>query len=159
MSRDLIFQLSLSLHILAAIAAFGPVFIFPVVVNSLRTGAIPQPAALEAIRRVVQYVVIPVGLTMPLTGLAMVWAKQLDLLRTGWLLAAIALYAAAIAYAIVVQLPSVARLARVAIDAGKGGQALHVEPLVQRTKLGGIYLTLSIVAIVLLMVVQPGGKS
>lgn len=166
------FQLFLFLHILTAIVAFGPSFAFPLIG---RMGAQePQHGnfSMRISEAIEKRIVIPAALTMPVTGVAMIVSAGIDW-QQPWLAAAIAIYAVAIVFAVAVQTRSVGRViqmtsaapspagagAAAPMPAGPGAAVAGPPPellaAVKRVQEGGMFLTVCIVAIVLLMVFRP----
>ena len=192
-----LFALFLLLHVLGAIVAFGPALSFGAI--GAFGGREPQHAnfASRLGHMLSQRIVIPVGLTMPITGAAMIWIARIDLAarQNWWLGLAIVIYVIAILYAIFVQLKAVERVIEMTSGgpppgamAGAGGPAMaggpppgaagamaggppagapgaggprpdgpppHIAAAINRVKQGGIFLSIMIVTIVLLMVVKP----
>ncbi len=120
--------LFLTIHILTAIAAFGPSFAFPLISGL----AAKQPQhGLFAVRLVdllERRMILPLALTMPVSGALLVWSEGIDLVNTHWLLAAITLYVVAIAFAFAVQLRTVERMLEVAGKLAAGAPALGAAP-------------------------------
>jgi uncharacterized membrane protein len=148
------------IHVLSAIVAFGPTFAFGV--YGAQAGKEPQHANFmaRASHHVGDRVVLPVALSMPISGLLIVLAAGINLLGTRWLLLAIALYIVAISYVLLVQRPATIRL--VELTSGpppSGGASVGPPPAVVETvgkiRRGGMILGLLIVIIVALMVVKP----
>jgi uncharacterized membrane protein len=148
------------IHVLSAIIAFGPTFAFGL--YGAAGGKEPQHA--NFIARVNEHVsdrlVLPVALSMPISGLLIVWAASINLLNTRWLLVAIVLYIVAVSYAILVQRPATIRLVELTATpppagASPGGPPPAVLETVARIQRGGMILGLLIVLIVALMVVKP----
>lgn len=161
------FTLFRFLHILAAIIAFGPVFVFPILGSmggkepmhgnfSLRIGALLEDR-----------LVIPFALTMPVSGVLMIVTGGVQWLRF-WFLLAIVLYVAATTFAIVIQRGWVHQMIHMtehmpapapAMAAGPGAAAAGPPPeflaLVQKTRIGGMYLTVSVIVIAILMIFRP----
>jgi hypothetical protein len=119
MTQQGLFSLFLFLHVLAAIIAFGPALVFGLIASF----AAREPEHRHFAGRLGYYlqtrVVIPVGLTMPITGALLILTAQIDLAarQNWWLGIAIILYAIAIGYAIFIQAPTVAKL----LEATGGG--------------------------------------
>jgi hypothetical protein len=113
MTNQGLFSLFLFLHVLAAIVAFGPALASGLI--GAAGGREPQHAnfATRLTHMLQTRLVIPVGLTLPITGALMILIAQIDLsARANWWLGlAIVLYAIAITYSIFVQAPAVAKLA------------------------------------------------
>jgi uncharacterized membrane protein len=156
------------LHIFTAIIAFGPNFAFPLI--GMMGGREPQHGnfALRVTAALEDRVVIPVALTMPVTGILMIVTGNLNLGQF-WLLAGIALYVVAMVFAVVVQRGWVHQMIHLtegrpgsapALAAGPGALAAGPPPellaLRGKVQLGGVFLTLLLLAIVVLMVFRPG---
>jgi uncharacterized membrane protein len=158
------FQLLLFLHILSAIAAFGPSFAFPLIGAMGGREREHGNFALRLSELIEKRLVIPIGLTMPITGAALIYTGGFNLFQSAWLLAAIVIYVAAMGFALLVQTPTIERLVemtdRPPLPAGPGamlgGPPPEMLALVQRTQRGGMLLSVAVVAIVFLMVVRPG---
>ena len=86
------------LHVFSAIVAFGPTFAFAI--YGAQAGKEPQHANFMARANhvVSDRLVLPVVLSMPVTGLLIVWAAGIPLLDTRWLLVAIVIYIGAVLY-------------------------------------------------------------
>ncbi len=171
--------LFLTIHILTAIAAFGPSFIFPLIARM--AAAEPQHGlfALRLTDKIEKRVVIPLALTMPVSGGLLVWSEGIDLPAAHWLLTAIILYVVAIAFAILIQVRTVDRMIELATELAAGRTALAAGPgaalataatmrvagapdpaaqmaaLGARAARGGIFLTILVVLIVSLMAGKP----
>jgi uncharacterized membrane protein len=161
-----LFVILLFLHVLAAIIAFGPSFSFPII--GAMGGREPMHGnfALRVSEALEKRMVLPFAISMPITGILMIWAGSLDLLAPGfhWLDLAIILYAIAIFIAIVLQNPVVGRMVEMTSHApqmagGPGAAPAGPPPeflaLVKRSQLQGMILGALIVVIVFLMVVKP----
>ena len=155
----------LVLHVLGAIIAFGPTFTFSVIGGL--GGAEPMHGnfATRISEAITTRRVIPVGLTMPVTGIGLIWSVGIDPFasHTRWLAAGIVLYAVALTYALAVQLPTVRRI--VAMTSGPppgappapppGGPPPGLMEAVRKVQRGGMLLSGLIVVIAFLMVVKP----
>jgi hypothetical protein len=170
--------LFLTIHILTAIVAFGPTFVFGVI--AAMAAQEPQHGlfALRLTERIERRVVIPAALTMPISGGLLVWSEELNLASSHWLLVAIGLYVVAIAFAVGIQLRTIERMIEVAgrmagagpvLAAGPGaalarpetaarGYATPVDELAVlaiRARNGGLFLLVLVVVIVSLMAGKP----
>ena len=165
----------LTVHVLTAIVAFGPSFIFPLI--SRMAAEEPQHGlfALRLIRMIQRRVMIPAALAMPVSGLLLIWAEGIDLLATHWLLLAMGLFVIAIGFSILVQLPTIERMVEIGgvLAAGPGaelatpavraagGTAATDNPsaamaaLGARARTGGMVLGLLVIVIVTLMSTKP----
>ena len=167
------FPLFLLLHVLAAIVAFGPVFAFPLI--GRMGGAEPQHAnfSTRVSAAVSRRITIPAALTMPVSGVLMIWATGINWAQL-WLISGVALYAFAVSYAVVVQGRAVARLIQLTSgpppsaapgpaagpgpagsSAPAGGPPPAIAATVGQVQRGGILLMTVIVIIVSLMVFRP----
>jgi uncharacterized membrane protein len=157
-------QLFLFLHVLGAIAVFGPTFIFPVIARASQRQ--PQHAhfAAELSELVESKIVIPGAVVQGLTGLAIIFIVGLDITSapSRWLLVAIPLYLIAVLYAVFVQDPAAKRMVQLTgAMSGPPPAGAPVGPppeLVatgQKLQRGGMLLTVLVVLIVLLMVTKP----
>jgi hypothetical protein len=161
-----LFTLFLFIHVLSAIVAFGPAFALPLI------GALgaKEPAhanfGIRVSERISSRITVPVGLTMPISGVLMIYFVHLDLTaRSSWWLGiAIVLYVIALTIAIFVQLPTVRQLIEVTSKAPPppapgspppSGPPPAVKALVSKVQRNGMILTVLIVLIVLLMVSKP----
>ena len=174
-----LFSLFLFLHVLGAIVAFGPALAFGVI--GAYAGKEPQHSnfAVRLTEMLSRRVVIPVALTLPLTGAGIILVRRYDLASRDayWLDVAIVLYAILILYAIFVQLPAAGKL--ISLTSGgpppgapggapagaqggpppapgaRPGPPPHIVAALTRVKQGGIIMSILVVVIVLLMVVKP----
>ena len=148
----------LFLHVLGAIAAFGPAFSAPIIGSM--AGKEPQHANFAArINHAISVERIrPLALFQGVTGVALIIVAGFDLLNTHWLLLGIVLYLIAISYALFVQIPvgeRVVELSSAPPPAGASGPPPELGAAVLKAQRGGMLLGLLIVVIVFLMVVKP----
>jgi len=155
----------LVLHVLGAIIAFGPTFSFAVI--GALGGAEPMHGnfATRISEAITTRRVIPVGLTMPITGIGLIWLVGINPFTRGtrWLLVGIILYTVAFTFALVVQLPTVRRI--VAMTSGPPPAAAPGSPPsgpppglmenVRKVQRGGLLLSGLVTVIAFLMVVKP----
>jgi uncharacterized membrane protein len=170
--------LFLTIHILTAIAAFGPSFAFPLIARMAAQEPTHGSFAVRLTDLIEKRMVLPLALTMPISGGLLVWSDSIDLFAAHWLLLAITLYVIAIVFAVGVQLRTLERMVDVAgllarsaapapaLAAGPGaalaapqnvpGLRTEMAHLGARAQQGGIVLSLLIVVIVTLMASKPG---
>jgi len=171
------FHLWLYLHILAVIAAFGPTFTFGPISRMIRKN--PQHAVFgtEIIEFIETKMTIPLAVLVPLFGAALIFTApgNIDLWKSEWLIASIVLYILAFSFALFVQTPNVGKMLRLLrsmppppsapASASPGGGAPSGAPmgpppavaeLGKRLQLGGMFLSLMVVVILVLMVWRPG---
>ncbi|MDP9483192.1 MAG: DUF2269 domain-containing protein [Chloroflexota bacterium] len=148
------------IHVLSAIVAFGPTFAFAI--YGAQAGKEPKHANFmaRANHLVADRLVLPVALSMAVSGLLIVWAAGINLLSARWLLLAIALYVLAIAYSVLVQRPATIRLVELTSEPAPAGAAPPGPPpavleTVAKIQRGGMLLGLLVLVIVALMVVKP----
>jgi uncharacterized membrane protein len=153
------FYLFLFLHVLAAIAAFGPGF------TSMVTGPMvakePQHANFFARTQVATAtkIVTPLALSMAITGIAMIlirgWSNIVGDRR--WLEVAIALYVIAIVLSFAWQAPAGRKLVELTSTppAPGSGPNPEIPKTAARLRTGGMVLSVLVVAIVFLMVSKP----
>jgi uncharacterized membrane protein len=171
MSRDAfreapVLQLFLFLHVMGAIAVFGPTFAFPLIARQAANAPQHGHFAAVIIDLIERRIVIPGAIVQGITGLALILIIGLDITSSAWrwLILAIALYLIAVGYAVAVQAPAGARLVELtaggppagAPPAGApAGPPPEIAALSRKLQRGGFLLTGLIVAIVILMVTKP----
>lgn len=145
----------LFLHILAAIIAFGPIFVFPLV--GVLAAKQPQYIAFAvAINHAIEErLVLPVGATMLISGSGLIWTANIDFFRTPYLIVAVVLYLAALGIGSGVLLPNTKKM--MAIVEGDQGPTPELFRLIKANQQFGGALTVSFLIIVFLMIIQPGG--
>lgn len=105
-----LFPWLLFLHILGAIVAFGPTFIFPLIGGMGAKEPMHGNFALRVSERIERGVVIPLAIVQGVTGLGLVITLGLDLTKEHWLDVAIVLYLTALGFAIFVQTKRIERM-------------------------------------------------
>jgi hypothetical protein len=145
----------LFLHLTAAIIAFGPNFVFPLMEPTLKARPAGLGFAMLLSEKMERGLIIPVALTMVVSGTGLILSESLDFFRNRWLLAAIVLYAVALCIALFNQVPATARLVRLTREPGP--PTPEILALLKRNKVGGMILAVLLLTIIFLMVVKPGG--
>ena len=161
------FQLFLFLHVIGAIAVFGPTFIFPVIASRAQKSPQNGPFAAALTEYVERRIVIPGAIVQGITGVALILIAGRDLASASnrWLGAGIVLYLIAILFAIFVQARNAEKM--VHLTAGgpppgpppagaPAGPPPEIAATGKKLQQGGMLLTVLVVLIVLLMVVKPG---
>ena len=155
-----LFPYLLFLHVLGAIVAFGPTFTFSLI--GAMGGAEPQHAnfATRLTRTLTDKRVLPVGITLPITGLAMIAVLGINPLeqKFWWLALGIVLYVIVYSYGFFVQHKYVDRVVEITSSPpppGASGPPPELVDLIRRIQLGGIGMGVTILVIVFLMVVKP----
>lgn len=163
------FTLFRFLHILAAIIAFGPSFVFPILGSLSSKEPMHGNFALRVGAAIEDRLVIPFALTMPVSGVLMIvtangavqWARF-------WFLLAVALYLIAMFIAVFIQRGIVHKMIHMTAQMGAPSAALAAGPgaapagpppeflaLVKRSQMNGMILTALLVVIVILMIFRP----
>jgi len=163
------FTFFLLLHILTAIAAFGPTFAFPVIAKFAKQDPKNAHLATEIIHTIHMRVTIPAAVVMPFLGLALIYLGHFDLWKSEWLVIGIGLYIVAFFFSVLFLRPNEIKMLRMlermpgppsgtgtAPIAGAGGPPPELLAQGRRLDLGGMLITLLLTAIIVLMVWRPG---
>lgn len=160
MELDWLFPYLLFLHVLGAIVAFGPTFAFPLI--GAMGGKEPQYGnfATRVSYTLSHRLVYPIGITLPITGAAMILVRGINPVDrpNWWLTLAIVLYVIAYGYSYFVQSKLVHRVVEITSappPPGASGPPPELPPLVARIQRGGMAMTVLLVTIIFLMVVKP----
>jgi len=158
-SQDLVPWLLL-LHVLAAIVAIGPNFAYSTIRSMGRQE--PQHAnfATRVSHSISDRLVYPVGLVIPATGVAMIWALGIDLTSRAflWLDVAIVIYTAVYLYSFFVQRSIVGRIISLTSAppaSGSTGPPPELPALASRAQRGGTVMLILLGFVVFLMVIKP----
>ena len=160
MNWQALFPWLLFLHILAAIVAIGPNFAY----STIRAMGKKEPQYANFATRVSHEIsdrlVYPVGLVIPATGVAMIWALGIDLTSRAfwWLDVAIVIYAAVYLYSFFVQRSIVGRIIKLTSAPPAPGTTSPppgLPALAVRAQRGGTAMLLLLGFVVFLMVVKP----
>jgi len=158
------FTFWLLLHILIAVAAFGPVFAFPFISRFAEKDPKNALVVSEILHGIESRITIPAAVVMPFTGLALIFSAHIDLWKSEWLIIAIVLYTFTFFFAALVQTRNAKRM----VDLLKGmppggpppgappGPPPEVAAMAKKLQMGGMLLTVMLVAIIVLMVWKPG---
>ena len=156
------FQFWLLLHILAVIVAFGPTFAFPLM--GAYAGRHPEagPAVANLVDAIEKRMTLPIAVIVPLLGTALIFTGHFDLWKSEWLLISIVLYMVAFFFALLVQARNSAAFVHMIAGAPRPsegappGMPPQMQALTKKLRIGGMFLSLLIVAILVLMVWRPG---
>lgn len=155
-----LFPWLLFLHVLGAIVAFGPTFAFPLI-GSMAGGEPPHANfATRVSLLIADRLVYPIGITLPITGAAMILVRGIDLsARANWWLGlAIVLYVIAYGYSFFYQrklIDQVVAMTSAPPPPGASGPPPGLQAVTKRIGRGGMVMTVLLVIIILLMVVKP----
>lgn len=161
-----ILALFLFLHVMGAIAVFGPVFVFPIIASQARKAPQHGPFAAALSEFIERRIVIPGAIVQGITGVGLILILGADLTSSSyrWLIGGIVLYLIAITFAIFVQAPAAERM--VHLTAGgpppgppppgaPAGPPPEILATGRQLARGGQLLTVLVVLIVILMVTKP----
>ncbi len=158
----------LTLHVLVAIAAFGPTFAFPFISRFAQKDPRNALVVSEILEGIEAKITLPAAVVMPFLGLALIFLGHFDLWHSTWLLIAIPLYIVAFFFSALVQARNAAAMVKllasmpappagVAPVAGgaTAGPPPAVAALARKLQLGGMLLTVLITVIIVMMVWKP----
>jgi uncharacterized membrane protein len=152
----------LFLHVLGAIAAFGPSFVFPLIARQSREMPSGAMFGLKLTDTIERRLIIPLGLFQAVTGIGLILTLDYDVTAAHWLALGILLYVIAIGFAILVQSRTIEAMIQIIEKAPPPAPGTPPGPpppafvaLAKRAQMGGIFLSIMLVAIVFLMVVKP----
>jgi hypothetical protein len=149
-------------HTLSAIVAFGPVFAFPLIAAQAQKDPAHGAFGAHIIHEIERRITLPVAAVIALFGIGLIFTAHVDLWHSEWLLIALVLSIAAYTFAATVQLKNSTRLVDALKAMPPGPPPVGAAPpaeivaLGKKLQFGGMYLTLSVIAIVVLMVWRPG---
>jgi uncharacterized membrane protein len=147
----------LTLHILGAIGAFGFGFTAPIFASAAAREPQHGPWYLRAVKRVSDVVIVPLALSMVVTGFLLVYSiGDHRLFEQLWLSLSFVIYVVAILAVFLVQRPALKKVIELtAQPPGPDGPPAEVPALLDRLKYIGIGLTVAVIVIVYLMVAKP----
>jgi hypothetical protein len=159
-------QLFLFLHVLGAIAVFGPTFAFPIIVSQAQKSPQNMPFAAVLNEYIERRLVIPGAIVQGITGVALILILQADLTSSAyrWLIGGIILYLIAILFAIFVQAPNAEKMVHMTSGGpppgpppagAPAGPPPEIVAMGKKLQQGGMLLIVLIVLIVILMVTKP----
>ena len=153
-------------HVAGAIFAFGPTLVFPIVGALAARDPRFGHFAAEVNHTIESRLVLPVAVSMAVSGTGLIIAGHFNLTKAPWLGAGIILYIIALGIATGFLAPNGRKL--VAATAGgpppggppegaPAGPPPHIAALIKRSQVAGMVLLGLLVTIIFLMVVKPGG--
>src|SRR2546427_8822871 len=98
------------LHITAAVLAFGPTFVFPIIGSLVQKRPQHFAFAIELNHAIETRLVAPLALSMLVSGVGLIFAANVNVLRTNYLWVSILLYLLALSLAFGVAIPTTAKL-------------------------------------------------
>ena len=144
------------LHVTFAIVAFGPTFAFPFLGRMAQKEPMHGNFVLRATEFIGTRLIGTMAILLLATGIVLIFVGDWDLLDNEWLLIAIGLYAVAFVFSFAVQARTGQRLIELTRQPFQGPPPAEFVALTRRLSLGGAFLGLLVVAMVLLMVAKPG---
>ena len=155
----------LFLHVLGAIIAFGPAFSFPIIGAMGAADRTHSNFATRVSHAISTKRSIPVGLTLPVTGIGLIWSAGIDPLSRDarWLALGILLYVVLLTFALTIQIPTTERIIGMTAgpppeappDAAPSGPPPALMALIRKVQRGGLFLSVMVAVIVFLMVAKP----
>jgi uncharacterized membrane protein len=155
----------LFLHVLGAIIAFGPTFSFPIIGAMGAADRSHANFATRVSHAISTKRVVPVALTLPVTGIGLIWSAGIDVFSRDarWLALGIVLYVILFTFAVTVQIPTTRRIIEMTSapppETPPGSTPSGPPPAlmaeVGKAQRGGLFLAVMIAVIVFLMVVKP----
>jgi len=155
----------LFLHVMGAIAVFGPTFVFPIIASQAQKSPQNGPFAAALSEYIERRIVIPGAIVQGITGVALIFILGADLTSSAyrWLVGGIILYLIAIGFAIFVQAKNAEKMVELTRNMPAGpppagapaGPPPEIVETGKKLQQGGMVLTVLIVLIVILMVVKP----
>jgi uncharacterized membrane protein len=146
----------LFLHVLGAIAAFGPTFAYSIM--GAMAGREPQHANFSArqTEAIGNKLVYPLAIFQGVTGVLLILSAQISVQQL-WLSLGIVLYAIALTYSLTVQRNALHRLIELSSTPPAPGTppSPEIPATVKKIQRGGMFLGTLIVVIVFLMVTKP----
>jgi hypothetical protein len=154
-----LYDVSVAVHVTAAVAGFGPTFAYPIVqVAAERRDLAALPFALASILRISRTLAVPGAIVVGVTGAYQVAEGPWSLARDAWLAVGVALYVAVFATALGVLVPALRRAEAEAermTAAGERGLSPEYLGIVRPLKLAGGAVAAGVVAIIALMELKP----
>ena len=158
-------QLFLFLHVMGAIAVFGPTFVFPIITSQAQKSPQNFPFAARLSEYIERRLVLPGAVVQGITGVALIIILGADLTSSAyrWLVGGIILYLIAISFAAFVQARNAEQMVHLMANMPPGpppagapaGPPPEIAALGKKLQQGGMLLTVLIVLIVILMVTKP----
>jgi uncharacterized membrane protein len=157
--------LFLFLHVMGAIAVFGPTFVFPVIASQAQKSPQNGPFAAVLSEYIERRIVIPGAIVQGITGVVLIFLIGADLTSSAyrWLVGGIILYLITIGFAIFVQAKNVEKMVELTRNMPPGpppagapaGPPPEIVETGKKLKQGGMFMSVLLVLIVILMVAKP----
>ena len=156
----------LFLHVMGAIAVFGPTFVFPIIASQAQKSPQNGPFAAVLSEFIERRLVLPGAVVQGITGLGLILILGVNPLTDSawrWLIPAIILYLIAIGFAAFVQARNAEKMVELTSHMPPGpppagapaGPPPEIAALGKKLAQGGQLLSVLIVLIVILMVTKP----
>lgn len=152
-----IIHLLLFLHIMAAIVAFGPSYAFPIIMGMARKDPQHMVFGAKVIHTLSSKMTKIGAILVGIFGILLIFAADLSLKDNPWLLIGLLIYVIALTFSVVVQGPNSEKMVALLSSATPGeAPGPEVAELGKRLQMGGTFLGLAVIVILLLMVFKPG---
>lgn len=156
----------LFLHVMGAIAVFGPTFVFPIIASQAQKSPQNGPFAAVVSEFIERRVVLPGAVVQGITGLILIGILGVNPLTDSayhWLIPGIILYLIAILFAWLVQAKNAEKMVELTRHMPPGpppagapaGPPPEIAATAKALQQGGMFLTVLIVLIVVFMVTKP----
>lgn len=156
------FQFWLILHIMAVVAGLGPTFAFGLIFAFAQRQPTHMGFAVEVTDAIQRRMTVPLAAIVPFLGLALIITGRFDLWKSEWLIIAIVLFTILFFFALLVQNRNSSRLVQLMKAMPPGPPPPGTEPpaevtaLGKKLQMGGAFMGLLFVTILVLMVWRPG---
>ncbi|MFN2581308.1 MAG: DUF2269 family protein [Candidatus Dormibacteria bacterium] len=154
----------LFLHITAAVLAFGPIFVFPIIGTLAAKAPQNMKFVVELNHRIETRLVLPFALSMVVSGSGLLWTANINWFATPYLIVGVVLYLIATTLSIGFLLPNTRKLLNFVEHApapvpgaATAGPPPQVMRLIRRNQIAGGITTVLFLIIIFLMIIQPGG--
>jgi hypothetical protein len=162
------FLLWLYLHITGAVIAFGPTFTFALFGAMVAKEPMHGSFALRLQERITRGIVVPVALTMLVSGIGLLVTAHISLVKTPYMIVAVVLYVSAVSIGIGILIPTAQKMIAImeAMPKPSGPPPAAIAPagpppelaaLIARGRGFGMVNSVLILVILFLMIVKPGG--
>ncbi len=152
----------LFLHVMGAIAVFGPTFVFPIIAGQAQKSPQNGPFAAVLSEYIERRVVLPGAVVQGITGVILIALVGRDLTSSvnRWLVIGIVLYLIAIFFAAFVQARNAEKMVHLTSNLAPGAPPppdvlAEIGATGKKLQQGGMLLTVLIVLIVIMMVTKP----
>jgi len=162
------FKFWLFLHVFSVIVAYGPTYAFPLTVGLARKDPKHVPFAAKVNETISMKMTWPFSILAGLTGIAMILTERDvyfdSFFETRWLVSGVALYVIGVTFSATVQTPRAKKMMELTSKMAAAGPPPEGAPagpppemvaLGKKLQMGGMFLGVLVLVIVILMVTKP----